>query len=159
MANSGIRCWVAATIYRLCHSHTNSILWCCVKVTKAATWFHPSGFFRMIRTKLSSVIDCSPIFCRMVSHLPSTTEMPDTQTGWARHHHLTFLLHLAHSGLSTSLMQNRNALNAPWKDITWVRKKFICPWPITNYASRLCRWVHSPFELPESRSLHLKSVP
>ncbi len=63
-------------------------------------------------------------------------------------------------GLSTSIMRNRYTLNSPWLDVNCVRYTSMCPGPLSNHASRLCinRWVHSPFELPESCSFHLWSV-
>ncbi len=65
-ARSGIGCWVAAAMGRLCHYHTISILRCIVKLTKAATWSLLSALFSIIGTKLSSVGGCSLISCRVV---------------------------------------------------------------------------------------------
>ncbi len=68
---------------RLCHSHHISILRRIVRVTKTATWSHLSTLLSIIGTKLSDVRSYSPI----CTCLPGTVEMPDTQTGCARHHH------------------------------------------------------------------------
>ncbi len=51
MARSGIGCWVAAAMGRLCHSCAISILRRIVRATKAATWSHPSALFSIIGTK------------------------------------------------------------------------------------------------------------
>ncbi len=55
MVRSGIGCWVAAAMGHLCRSRIISILQPIVKATKAATWFHPSALFSIIRTKLAGV--------------------------------------------------------------------------------------------------------
>ncbi len=89
MVRSGIECWVVATVGHVCRSHTISILQCIVKATKAVTWSHPSALFGIIGTKLSGVV-VHPFLAEWSSHPPSTSKMPDTQTGCARHHHLTF---------------------------------------------------------------------
>ncbi len=80
-ARSGIRCWVSVAIDCFCHCHTNVILWCTVKVTKAATWFHPLALLRLTGTKLSGVWGYSPISYKVVITSFGTVEMLDTQTG------------------------------------------------------------------------------
>ncbi len=151
LARSSIGCWVAIATGGLCHSHTNSILWCIVKVTKMATWSLPLALLRMIGTKLSSLRGSSPISCRVVITSYQNNWNPGfsnrvCQTSSSR----SLLLQLAHSGLSANFMWNRYALNAPWPDITWVRLKSICSRPLSNHTSWLCinRLVYSPFKLP-----------
>ncbi len=55
---SGIGCWVAVAMGCPCRSHAISILQRIVRVTKAATWSHPSALF--------SIRGGSPIFSRVV---------------------------------------------------------------------------------------------
>ncbi len=66
MARSGIGCWVAAAMGRPCCYHAISIFRRIVRVTKAATWSHPSALFSIIGTKLSGIRGGSPIFSRAV---------------------------------------------------------------------------------------------
>ncbi len=50
MARSSIGCWVVVAMGRHCHSRTISIFRRIVRVTKAATWSHPSALFSIIGT-------------------------------------------------------------------------------------------------------------
>ncbi len=86
MARWDVGCWVAAAISRLFRSRASSILWRIVMATKANTWSHSLALRSMIGTKLSGVRGSSPPLVGWSSHLPGTTEIPDTQMGCARHH-------------------------------------------------------------------------
>ncbi len=90
ITRSSIVCWVAAAIGRFCRSRTISILQHIVKATKAATWSHPSALFSIIGSKLSGVRDCSTSLVGWSLRPTGTVEMPDTQTGCARYHHIAF---------------------------------------------------------------------
>ncbi len=95
MMTSGTGCCVMADIVRLCHSYTNSILWCVIKVTKATTWSHSSAILSIIGTKLSSVRGCSSISCRVVitsSQYSWNARKLNRMCQWSSSHPLSWLI-------------------------------------------------------------------
>ncbi len=108
MTRSGIKCWVAAAMGRPCCSRAISILRHIVRVTKAATWSHPSVLFSIIGTKLSSIGGGSPIFSRAViassQYRQNAGHSNRVCEGSSSHPLLSQLVHL---GLSASFMRKR----------------------------------------------------
>ncbi len=80
MAMFGIGYWVVASIDRLCHSRTISIVRSTVKATKAATWSHPSALFSIIGTRCLVEEAVHPSFVGWSSRPSNIIEMLDTHT-------------------------------------------------------------------------------
>ncbi len=125
-------------------------------MTKEATGSYISAFLSISETKLSGIRHCSTI--------SRTVVIKSSCFSWNSRHSnrvchassLPLLSQLVHSGLSASYMWNRYVWNALWPDITWVRQKFICPWPLSNYVSK--SWLAYRFTILPSYQRAIPSI-